>query len=339
MNKKGIKKILVFHFNGLGNAILSLPILTALKKTFPGASLTVLSGGKGAKRLLSSLSIVDHVITWEVGNPRKHFINFYNLGKLIGKYDLTFASAQVEDWKSPLISLLSFSPYRIGAANFKGGNIYNISAFVPKNLHIGKRDWLLMKLINPGINPSPPSLSIPRYIWEKARGLLPPKKKGEKRVVFHFFSPWLKFKNWEEEKVIKLGNILSKQGIKVIFMGDEEERDHNASLSASIPHSIDLSGKVPHPLLLSALISQCDLFVGIDSGPAHLAGVMGTPLVLLFGPTSPSLYAPLTGKYRIIHKLLPCSPCYPRLKSCPNPLCMKKITVEEVLDEVFSLLS
>ncbi|MCD6219069.1 glycosyltransferase family 9 protein [Candidatus Calescamantes bacterium] len=278
------------------------------------------------------------MVTWKTGNFGRGFFNIHNLGKLAGKYDLTFASSQVEDWKSPIISLLTFSPHRIGAANFKGGSIYTISAFIPRDLHIGKRDWVLVKLINPRIEPSLPSLSIPEHIQEKARRLLPFEKKGKKRVVFHFFSPWLKFKNWEEEKVIKLGNILARQGIQIVFLGDEEEKECNAFLSARIPHSLDLSGKVPHPLLLAALISRCDLFIGIDSGPAHLSGIMGTPMVLLFGPTPPSLYAPLTGRCSLIQKKLPCSPCYPGLKHCANPRCMKNITVEDVLKKVSSFL-
>ncbi|MCD6521833.1 glycosyltransferase family 9 protein [Candidatus Calescamantes bacterium] len=338
MDKTRIRRILVFHFNGLGNALLSLPILKSLKKIFPEATLNVMAGKGGASLLFSSLPYIDKVIIWEVGSKGKQINNFLKLLWPKGRIDLAFASAQVEDRKSPFISLLSMAPYRVGASNFKGGKIYNVSTFVPKDLHIGKRDWELIKLIDPSINPSLPSLSIPEHFIKKVQQIIPLKKKGEIWVLFHFHSPWLKFKNWEEEKVVKLGRILSKEGIKVFFAGSLEERKLYSFLSSQIPGSIDLSGRLNHPFLLGAFIKFCNLFVGIDSGPAHLAGILGVPMVLLFGPTPPSLYAPLVGELKIVRKKLPCSPCYPKIKSCPTPLCMKKIGVEEVWEKIKELL-
>ncbi len=97
---------------------------------------------------------------------------------------------------------------------------------------------------------------------------------------------------------------------------------------------------------LAGLISQCDVLVTNDSGPMHIADAIGVPVVALFGSTSEVV----TGPYRfsnaeqkearlgrIIHKHVPCSPCYQR--TCPIDFpCMKKIEADEVYEVVMQVV-
>ncbi len=88
---------------------------------------------------------------------------------------------------------------------------------------------------------------------------------------------------------------------------------------------------------LSALLAQAALFVGNDSGPAHLAAALGAPTLTIFGSTNPNWTAPLGERAQIVgpHPV-PCTPCY--LKLCPIGLpCLKELTVDEVWREVLEL--
>jgi lipopolysaccharide heptosyltransferase II len=100
-------------------------------------------------------------------------------------------------------------------------------------------------------------------------------------------------------------------------------------------------------MVLAALLRQCVLFIGGDSGPLHIADAVGIPTVSIFGPTDPRLLAPRGARHRVIHAKLPCSPCYNPVTVrqrdvtvCQekNMACMHQITSGEVLAAVEELL-
>ena len=94
------------------------------------------------------------------------------------------------------------------------------------------------------------------------------------------------------------------------------------------------------------LVAAADLLVGIDSGPIHVAGAVGTPFVALFGPTDPSLIFSNPELATEVFHRVECSFCHhshPRLhwmSGCPHDIkCMKELTVEQVFDAVAARLS
>jgi ADP-heptose:LPS heptosyltransferase len=80
---------------------------------------------------------------------------------------------------------------------------------------------------------------------------------------------------------------------------------------------------------LAEVLRRAALFVGSDSGPTHLASILGVPCVALFGPKDPAINGPVGERSIVVRKNLPCSPCNKR--TCKYPDCMKLITVSEVL--------
>ncbi len=94
----------------------------------------------------------------------------------------------------------------------------------------------------------------------------------------------------------------------------------------------NLSGQTT-PSELAAVVAKCDLLIGIDSGPMHVAAAMGTPVVGLFGPTDPSRTGPQGEGHEVIFHRQACwRPCvHPATPSCRERVCMSAITVEEVL--------
>jgi len=91
---------------------------------------------------------------------------------------------------------------------------------------------------------------------------------------------------------------------------------------------VDLTGKTAIGDL-PALLSQCQLFLGNDSGAMHVAAAVGLPVVAVFGPTDPFGTAPVTPRSCIVQYKPYCSPCF--LRRCPTDhRCMNNITAEMV---------
>ena len=132
--------------------------------------------------------------------------------------------------------------------------------------------------------------------------------------------PWKPYlKRWKPERYAELARWINEElgGQAVMFGGVEERRlAEQIAATASVP-IVDFCGKAGvHEL--SWLLQMCTALVTNDTGVMHLAAAVGTPVVSLFGPTSPLGFAP-TGALVVPGKIH-CSPCYPYptcdLKGC-----------------------
>jgi len=91
------------------------------------------------------------------------------------------------------------------------------------------------------------------------------------------------------------------------------------------------------PDLLLAVLAEMAVLVSGDTGVAHLAAALGTPVVTLFGPTDPALSAPL-GRVAVVRHAVPCAPCFYRACPIDHP-CMRGISAAEVGERVAALLA
>jgi ADP-heptose:LPS heptosyltransferase len=146
-------------------------------------------------------------------------------------------------------------------------------------------------------------------------------------------------KHWLPERFARLAEIMDQRfgATIVLVLGPSD-----ASLGESIIAQCHTPLHAIRPSIrqLPALLQRCSLLVGLDSASAHIAGAVGTPSVLLFGPSDPDLARPLGGRNAIVLKEgFPCRPC--GLGSCPlgvDRSCMAAITVDDVLREVETYL-
>ncbi|PYM14054.1 MAG: hypothetical protein DME18_07575 [Verrucomicrobia bacterium] len=124
-------------------------------------------------------------------------------------------------------------------------------------------------------------------------------------------------------------------------------RPADVSIAAGITDSLQQTFPSAPPLNLAgrttlrelcALLKCCRLLLSNDTGPMHVAAAVGTPVVALFGSTSPELTGPgLPGdsRHRLLKSNAPCSPCF--LRACPIDFrCMKGIEIEPVIAAVLS---
>ena len=150
-----------------------------------------------------------------------------------------------------------------------------------------------------------------------------------------------RLKGWPLERFGDLAARLAKQGVGLVFTGSREDAADVARVVASLPPEsrLDLAGKTS-VRELAATIAGLDLFVSVDTGPAHLAAAVGTPLVVLWGPAILEQVRPVSTKapVTVLCHPPPCAPCYdtPLMKTCRHNVCMEAISTDEVLARVLA---
>lgn len=137
-------------------------------------------------------------------------------------------------------------------------------------------------------------------------------------------------KCWPPARFAEVANRLqSESGADVILFGTAAETAVSQAIAAEMRRPpIDLTGKT-EIADLPALLSNCRLFLGNDSGAMHLAAAVGLPVVAVFGPTDPHGTAPVTPRSTIVQEKPYCSPCF--LRRCPTDhRCMTRVTPDAV---------
>lgn len=148
-------------------------------------------------------------------------------------------------------------------------------------------------------------------------------------------------KRWPAENFGRLATRLARHGYLPLIIGGPQ--DHEAATVAqqvSEGAALNLCGR----LSLSgcgALLQQARLLVANDTGVMHLAAAVNTPVVGLFGPTDPAMYAPYGVRHRALWHPQPCSPCFRQKERRPQCMmeCIKSITVEEAEAAALQLLA
>ena len=143
-------------------------------------------------------------------------------------------------------------------------------------------------------------------------------------------------KRWPQENFSVLIDRLAEDcGLKVALVGSAQDRSLAEAITSRSSHRpAILAGQTDLKQLL-ALMKRAEVVISADSGPLHMAHSVGANVIGLFGPTRPEVTGPRgQGRGKVIQHDIGCNhePCY-NLK-CPNNLCMKMITVDEVIHEV-----
>lgn len=147
-----------------------------------------------------------------------------------------------------------------------------------------------------------------------------------------------KHKRWPIESYAELAKILLESGYGVVVLGGPGEELLGEKIAKHVngyKNFLDLTGKqslseVVHTIyLLDKLVANCN-------GLSHLASVVNTPVVGIYGPTDPYYTGPYTKKINIVNLDLECSPCYERgfIYGCGNPVCMDGIGLKSVYNMV-----
>ncbi|MBI5026679.1 MAG: putative lipopolysaccharide heptosyltransferase III [Nitrospirae bacterium] len=362
---KGVKKILVVKFRHIGDVLLIVPTIRALKKTFPETTVSVLVNS-GTEDVLTGNAVIDELIVFDraikslpAGKRFMKEISFLKEIRAKG-FDMTVDLTGGD--RAAIISFLSGARYRLAGNPGKKGFIgkkylYTHFANIDKQRHLVLQNLDVVGQF--GINAE--NLTIDFFIPEDARMFvrkvfeehnikrIPPLAKGgwgDLIVHVHPTSKWL-FKCWKDEYMAEVISWLIDKGIKVIVTSAPDNKEMEKakrilSLCSSLvprPSSLlDLCGKTTIKEL-AAISEASDLFLGVDSAPMHIAAAVGTPVIALFGPTGEE-WMPYGQGHIVISKDMPCKPCKKGMcEGIELRECMMAIKPDDVKEVALKILS
>jgi len=322
-------KILIRATNWVGDAIMALPALRAVRSRFPGAEITILARPYVAaiyknQQVCDNMMFVDD--TNDVVSPLR--AQKFDTALLLQN---AFEAAWLA-WRAGI-------PERIGYARDGRSLLLTKAMPVPKRgeIPLHEQYYYLELLRRAGWLESLPNesfikLNIPEENRRRAAEFLLSAgvRTDGLRVAIGAGASYGSAKCWPPDRFAELANRLqAKEKADVILFGTRAEEAVSSAIAAGMQRApIDLTGKTVIDDL-PALLSQCHLFIGNDSGAMHVAAAVGLPVVAVFGPTDPFGTAPVTPRCSIVQEKPYCSPCF--LRRCPTDhRCMTRVTPDAI---------
>jgi heptosyltransferase-2 len=152
------------------------------------------------------------------------------------------------------------------------------------------------------------------------------RRAATRRVGVHLGAAYGSSKLWPLPRVIEFCRLLGRVDATAVLLGAPTDVEAAATVMAAAP-ACSLVGR-DRPALLTVLLTELDVLVSGDTGVAHLAAALRTPVVTLFGPTDPRLSAP-RGRAAVVTHPVPCAPCFYRACPIEHP-CLQGVTPEAV---------
>lgn len=347
LRTKEIRSITINCTDRLGDIILSLPTLKALKKSFPWIKVIVITNKNGSE-IFSCNPHVDETITVDnfwVGKSivsLREFIKSFS-GEYFRKIR-EIRNKQIDlliEVKGDFRNILFFDIWA-GAQYLIG---YSLSGF----------GWMLdwEMAYNPSLHEIDAKLNIAKLLGADIRDrkmefylsdedrlfadvFLRSNRIGEKDLVavFHVGGTW-EPKMWPLGKFIEIGKRLDKEyKARIILIGDKREEKKIAEFRKSISGALRLDNASVSEV--AAVIKRAAIYVGNDSGPLHLARSVKTPLIGIFGTGNVRRVGP--EEYGIAFcRDMPCAPCG-QVACEQHPNCVELISVDEVWQAVKNIL-
>ena len=319
-------RILIRSSNWLGDAVMSVPAVRAIKNGRPDAQVTIAAPAKIAA-LWKLVPEVDAIIPISGRSVQGSVQSI----RQRGHFDAAILFPN--SLRVALESWLSGIPRTVG---YRGH----------------WRNWLLNQTVPEARKPGPPEhhtvrfLRIARECGAETSAVEPATTNqlsaiGNQPLKIGL-CPGAEYgpaKRWLPERFAEVAAKISAQSsAQWVLFGTKNDAAIGDQIAAAIgDHCVNRIGQTTLDELTDEL-RECRLLLTNDSGTMHLAALLGVPVVAIFGSTEPRLTGPLGNGHIILRHHVECSPCF--LRECPIDFrCMKTVSTQEVVDAVLSILA
>jgi ADP-heptose:LPS heptosyltransferase len=324
------KNILVIHFGQLGDVVLGLPALKAIRKHFPNAQITTLFGRPGSD-IVALAEVADEIITVDRvalrdGNKIRSIARIFTLVKDIKRRKFDFVIDLNSLYETNLLGLLSGAKYRL-YLNRENRSLDWLAKFPirppleDKSKHHTDR---FLEVLEPlgitdelrtcRVEPAEESLA-------EAKKYLASENLEGKTPIGLFLGAGHPTRRWKIDNFVELARRLSANDkIRVLVLLGPEERDLRDGLENKFGGSAIIAPEMPLSVFF-ALLSQLKVLVSGDTGPMHLGAIAGSGIVLLSEIGSPDIFRPLIDKLIVL-----------------DDKSLAEITIEGVSEAVLKLL-
>lgn len=318
-----IQKILVVSLSNLGDAVLTLPVLESLSRSYPKSSFDVITGPSAACVFATDPRIRRAMIY----QKKSSLADKWRLIRLLRSehYDL------VIDLRRSLIGLLCGAPKR-----------NNYLSIRQKNAHRVRRHLESLKDIAPIIQEKTflRRASDSRAAFRRLVGIASKEAETDlhKKWVVAAVGSKADIKKWPAEYYAEcLDRLACDQNCQIVLVGDAADAaDAEKVQSLMITTPINLCGKTDFRGLCLA-IGEADLVLTNDSAPLHIADALQVPVLAIFGPTDERKYGPRGMRSLTARKITFCSPCE-RAQCRYAHECMKELLPGEVYQKAVRIL-
>jgi heptosyltransferase II len=336
-------RILVKEVNWLGDLVMSLPALRAIRRTWPRAHLAVLVK-KELASFFDGARWIDELIPYSVG---RGLSGFFDRRRIVGdirsrRFDLGVLFPN--SFESALWITMAGIRRRAGFVADARGAMLTLKASPPPAAMTGHQAnyWLEMVRAT-GVADGRAddfALDVHEPSRERMREWLAANRKRPGRPIFAI-APAAAFgpaKEWPAENYGALIDLLARrEDAEVVLVGAPSERAKCEEVAAASKAGAMIAAGHTNIGELIALLSLCDGFIGNDSGCMHLAGALGIPTVAIFGSTNPVRTGPMGPKTRVIYHQLECSPCLARTCRFGHYHCLTQIEPAELADAMAAM--
>ncbi len=332
-NWENVKRVLVVRLRSIGDTVLATPSLFALKRFLPHASIDILVEDWVAP-VLEKHPHVDNVLTIGKGSTasRARMVRQLRANRYDVVYNLHGGTT------ATFLSRATGAKHRVGYASYQYSRLHNHVA--PSPLRIWSRDKLhsveqqlaLLGWTGVPVTDRPPTQLA---VTEEAATTIAQRlgNAGLDQTPFAVLHPAAAFatKQWAAGNFARIADELARRELPAVVITTEKEvsvvEEIKRNAAAPIVATTDLS--LPE---ITALLSRARLFVGNDSGIAHMAAAVETPAVVIFGSSNRAHWSPWSqNASEVVYEELECQPCHGYFcEKFEEPECIKRVPVERV---------
>ena len=332
-------EVLIIQTAFAGDLILTTPLIAATAQVIPEARIDVLCIPATAPLLAGNPAIRDVIVY----DKRARKPGLRRMARRLAETGYDIVLSPHRSLRSTLLARATRAAQRIGFDRAGASWMYTHRVPYREHVHEVERD---VDLLAPLVDERPASPGVALYPSDadrqEARALVHAAG-GRPLLAIAPGSVWAT-KRWTVEGFIEVGRAFSSSHV-IVLIGGPQDTGICARIASSLPAAavIDTSGRCSF-LASAALIAEADCLVSNDSAPVHVASAMNTPVVEIYGATSPSFgFTPYGVPHRIVQREdLACKPCAIHGgERCPEKTfaCMRELSAASVTEAVQSLLS
>jgi len=332
-----VEKILIRGPNWVGDAVLAIPAMKAVRAHFTQAEITLLVRPWVAG-LFTSAPFIDKV--WSESRPSS-LLDWIRITREIRTRRFNLALLFPNSFESALMTFLGRVPQRVGYAT-DGRTWMLTNAIAPSAKARHQVHYYLDIVRTLSVKAEQPSIAIEATNEERAAARTLLASEGiPPEAPFLVVNPGAAYgsaKRWAEDRFAEVADVLAREmGLQVAIVGSGAERPIAEQIRKRMKsRTAILNGKTTLETLIGVL-AESTLIITNDSGPMHIAAALGVPTVAVFGSTDEKVTGPYGPRTRIVKHPVECSPCL--LRECPiDHRCMTRVAVEDVCRAARELL-
>lgn len=336
-------KILVFNPSFLGDSVLTVPLIKAVRHYFPESDVDFCVRPENAP-LFQGLELINEVIAFDKRKTAGGIGGIFRFARELKKRDYDIIISCHKSLRSTLSMLLSSTVRRIGFKQAAMSFLYTETVDRNMSLHEVERNLMLLEPLVADFSleeakkaAGRAEVFVDERITANAVTYIKSACSGRRLAGINAGSVWAT-KKWPAPKFAELCGKLYDAGFFCVLFGAPSDFESCSEVQALAKLPVmNLCGRLPLGQL-PAYIKAMDVLVTNDSGPLHIASAVGTPAVAIFGPTVKALgFFPYDDKSIVVEKELYCRPCgLHGGNTCPEGhfRCMLEISADEVFDAV-----